>query len=149
MFPHTLATFSVHTNHWRMLNTDDMVLIYRECVRFVSQTIICPCYLTFYRMKSIRSVGRVHFRKCTSVVSKHLDIVSIFFSVYFGPVFMVFFLHTTNVFVHKMKSESPELKKVVTLSKISLRSMSRFFILLAQNDRPVRSFRLRGRSTSS
>ena len=62
---------------------------------------------------------------------------------------MVFFLHPMNVFVHKMKPEFPELKKVVTLSKISLRSISRFFILLAQNDRPFRSFRLRGRSTSS
>ena len=40
-------------------------------------------------------------------------------------------------------------EKVVTLSKISLRSISQFSILLAQNDRPVRSFRLWGHSTSS
>ena len=41
-----------------------------------------------------------------------------------------------------------EMNYVVTLWKITLRSIDRFSILMAQNDRHVLSFRLRGRSTS-
>ena len=41
-----------------------------------------------------------------------------------------------------------EMNYVVTLWKITLRSIDRFSILMAQNDRQVTSFRLRRRSTS-
>ena len=72
-----------------------------------------------------------------------------FFRVYFDYGFMVFFFTRDERFCAQNEDRIFGTEKVVTLSKISLRSISRFSILLAQNDRPVRSFRLWGRSTSS
>ena len=53
-----------------------------------------------------------------------------------------------HYFEPQIERNLTEMNYVVTLWKITRRSIDRFSILMAQNDRQVLSFRLRGRSTS-